>query len=293
MMFDFIKGFSSFILIILTNIITGPISIVSNYYLIKSDSISTSLTSCNLMITISFGLMDSILYGIGIYLSMRTVYESHDQLTLSNKQIVHYHKRFESILIKEKHLLEPIGQQIDILIQNQINLDALINDLVKDNYRDQPLIENILNKLATLNFIQNDSIRTIEKNIKESIRLLKLNSTINENNPGLHQNYFDTLVLSNDYLYDRIYSFIFSISFLIYIQQILLWLLQYLTLKNPEKYISYSFILSTIIICQSLTLIYFIEITNTFHYLSPLYIYTCLFVIRSFIVIYQNCFSIH
>ncbi|CAF1316021.1 unnamed protein product [Rotaria magnacalcarata] len=293
MMFDFIKGFSSFILIILTNIITGPISIASNYYLIKSDSISTSLTSCNLLITISFGLMDSILYGIGLYLSMRTVYESHDQRTLSNKQMLHYHERFESILIKEKHLLEPVSQQIDILIQNQINLDALIKDLVNDNYRDQPSIENILNKLTTLNFIQNDSIITIQKNIKKSIRLLKLNSTINENNPGLNQNYFGDLVLSNDYLYHRIYSFIFSISFLIYIHQILLWFFQYLTLKNPEKYISYSLILSIVIIFQSLTLIYFIEITNTFHYLSPLYIYTCLFFIRSFITIYQNCFSIH
>ena len=58
-----------------------------------------------------------------------------------------------------------------------------------------------------------------------------------------------------------------------------------------KKYLSYSFIPSIIILSQSLGLIYFFHITNTFHFLSLLYIYTWLFFIRSLISIYHQTFS--
>ncbi|CAF1354853.1 unnamed protein product [Rotaria sp. Silwood1] len=202
------------------------------------------------------------------------------------------HKHFHSIIRHEKNLVQPISQAIDILTTNQMNLHDLIKDLVENNqnHTNQVLIQNILNKFEIFEFIEKDGLMTIKKNINESLQLLKFNLSDNNNsinNLQSHENYFNDLTLLNSYLFNRIHLFIFSFSFLLYIHQILLCVFQYLTLKNPEKYFSYSFILSIIILSQSLALIYFIEITKTFSYLSSLSIYACIFFIRSFITIYQ------
>ncbi|CAF1399880.1 unnamed protein product [Rotaria sordida] len=271
----------------MATIILGPIFSTSYYYLINVDATSTSVTSCRLIITISVGLIDSVVYGIGLYLSIQTINEFHNQQIFSSKEIIHYHKHFQSIITHEKHLLQSINQVTDLLIENQMNLHDVMKDVIKDNqnHTDSILIQNIRNKLEILKFIEKDGLMTIKENINDSLQLLKFNLSINKNHQQLHETYFNDIVLLNSYLFNRIYLFIFTFSFLLYIHQILLWFFQYLTLNNPDKYFSYSFILSIIILSQSLGLIYFIEITKTFSYLSLLYIYACIFFIRSFITL--------
>ncbi|CAF0901012.1 unnamed protein product [Rotaria sp. Silwood1] len=209
--------------------------------------------------------------------------------------MIHHRKHFHSIITQEKHLLQPITHAIDILIENQMNLHDMIKDLITDNqnHTDQILIQNTLNKFEMLEFIEKTGLMTIKKNINESLRLLNFNLPNNKNNLQSHETYFNDLTLLNSYLFNRIYLFIFTFSSLLYIYQNLLWFFQYLTLKNPEKYSSYSYILSIIMISQSLGLIYFIEITKTFSYLSPLYIYACILLIRSCITSYRYSLSVY
>ncbi|CAF2951791.1 unnamed protein product [Rotaria sp. Silwood2] len=294
-MLNFIKGFFSFIFLILTTIIVGPILSTSYYYLITADTTSTSVTSCRLIVTISVGLIDTVVYGIGLYLSIQTANEFPNQRIYFNKKMIHHNKHFQSIITQEKHLLQPMSQAIDTLIENQRNLHDLIKNLVKDNqnHTDQILIQNTLNKLEIFEFIEQSTLMIIKKNISESLQLLKFNLSINKNNPQSHENYFNDLTVLSSFLFNRTYLFIFTFSFLLYIHQVFLWVFQYLTLQNPEKYFSYSFILSIIIWSQSLGLIYFIEITKTFSHFSLLFIYACLFFIRSFITSYPYSFSVY
>jgi hypothetical protein len=197
-------------------------------------------------------IVDSTLYGISLYLSIQTMNELHDQG------------------VSEKQLLQSTNKTIEILIRTQRDLYDLIKDLVQDNTTNQELIQNSLNKLTTLEFIQNNSVMII----KEGFQLFR--------------NGFN---VSNSYLFNRIYFYICTFSFLLYIHQMFLWFLQYLTLKNRKKYLSYLFILSAIILTQSLGLIYFLQITNIFRFLSSLYIYTWILFIRSLASIYHHAFS--
>jgi hypothetical protein len=257
---------SNFIKNILKSFIVGPIISASCY----SNGVSTTLTSCGLIIAIIIGLIDSILYGIGFYLSIQTMNELHDQR-------ISVHKDFRSIIIKEKQLLQPTIETVDLLIRTQKDLYDLIKDLVQDNTTNQELIQNSLNKLTTLEFIQKDSVMTIKKNVNDGLQLIHTD--------------FNNSILADSDLFNRIYFYICTFSFLLYIHQIILWFLQYLTLKNPKKYSSYSFILSIIILSQSLGLMHFFHIINILAFLSPLYIYTWIFFIRSLMSIYQYAFS--
>jgi hypothetical protein len=283
-----IKEFVLFIIIILTSFIVGPIFSTSYYYSIKSDVTSATLTSYGVIISITIGFIDSILYGVSLYSSTRTVNELYDQRILIDKKIINYHKHFQSIIAQQKQF----GETIDVLLRTQTDLYDLIKEVVSDNNTDQMLAQNTRNKLTTLEFIQKDSLMTIIKNINKSLRLLKVNSLSNKNNKQLLHNYINNST-SNSYIFNRVYVFIFTFSFLQYIHQIVLWFFQYLTLKNPKKYLSYSLILSVIILNQSLGLIYFFHITNTFHFLSPLYVYTCIFFIRSLVTIYRYAFTVY
>jgi len=233
----------------------GPI-INTSYYL------NSTLTSYIFIIAITVGLIDSILYGICLYLSIEKMSELYEQ---------------QISVAQEKQLLQPISETVELLIRTQNDFHDLIKDLVQDNTTNQVLIQNTLNKLTTLEFIQKDSIMTIQKNIHQDLQLFHTD--------------FNNSILTNSYIINRIYFYISTFSFLLYIHQIILWFFQYLTLKNPKKYLSYSFILSVIIFSQSLGLIYFFHITNTFYFLSLLYIYTWLFFIRSLINIYHQTFS--
>jgi hypothetical protein len=287
-MFSFIKGFLSFILIIF---IVGPILSTSYYYSIKSDSVSTSLQSYGFIIAIGIGLIDSALYGIGLYLSIQTVNELDDQRISVDRKLVNYPKDFRSIISHEKQLLQPISETIELLIRTQADLHTLIKDLVKNTTTDDVLMQNNANKLTTLEFIQKDGLMTIKKNINETLQLLKLNSLISKTNKKSIYAYLNHSTPSNSYIFNRVHLYIFTCSFLLYIHQLALWFFQYLYTKNPKKYLSYPFILSVIILSQSLGLIYFLQITSIFHFLSPLYIYTCLFFIRSLISIYHHTYS--
>ncbi len=259
-------GMSNFIKNILKNFIVGPI-ISTSYY---SNGVSTTLTSYGLIIAITIGLIDCILYSIGLYLSIQTMNELHDQRISVGKD-------FRSIIIKEKQLLQPTIETVEFLIRTQKDLYDLIKDLVQDNTTNHKLIQNTLNKLTTLEFIQKDSVMTIKKNVNDVLQLFHTD--------------FNNSMLANFDLFNRIYFYICTFSFLLYIHQIILWFLQYLTLKNSKKYSSYSFILSVIILSQSLGLMHFFHIINIFHCLSPLYIYTWIFFIRSLISIYHYSFS--
>jgi len=257
-MSNFIKEYFS---IILQTFIVGS-SIIVSYYSNKLNNI--------FIIAIIIGLIDSILYCIGLYLSLQTINELHQQR-------VSFDKDFRSIIVQEKQLLQPTSEIIELLIRTQRDLSGLIKDLIQNNTTDQLLIQNSLNKLTTLEFIQKDSVKTIKKNINKSLRLFNTN--------------FNNSILIDSYIIDRIYFYICTCSFLLYIHQIILWFLQYLTLKNSKKYLSYSVILSIIILSQSIGLIYFFHITNTFYFLSLLYMYTWILFIRSLISIYHYTFS--
>jgi hypothetical protein len=287
-MFNFIKGFLSFLSIILIIFIVGPILSTSYYYSIKSDSVSTSLQSYGFIIAIGIGLIDSAFYGIGLYLSVQTANELDDQRISIDRKIVNYPKDFRSTISHEKQLLQPISETIELLIRTQVDLHTLINDLVKNHTTDDVLMQNSANKLTTLEFIQKDGLMTIKKTINETLQLLKLNSSIRKTNK---KSIYVYLNHSNSYIFNRVHLYIFTCSFLLYIHQLALWFLQYLYTKNPKKYLTYLFMLSVIILSQSLGLIYFLQITSIFHFLSPLYIYTCLFFIRSLISIYHYTYS--
>lgn len=275
-MFDSIKSFSSRILIIITTIITGPNFNTSDYELIKSNSKPKPSLSYAFVITIALGLMDSVLYFTSLHSSIQLINKFHNQTIPSNKEASHYsnHSQFK--------LLESVSQTLETLIINQKNLDELTNELIHNLNVEPMLLENVINKFQVLQYVQRDSITQINGHVNESIQLLKLNSIANKTDS----------VLLNSYLFDRIYLFIFSISFLIYIYQILLWIFKYLSLKDLKTYSSYSLIVSIFTIAKVICLIYFIEMMNMFHYMFPLYIFMCLTFIRSSIIIYQNSFSI-
>ena len=81
---------------------------------------------------------------------------------------------------------------------------------------------NTLNKLAVLDFIQKDSVAIMNKNVNESFQLLKLNSLINQDNKESYQTYINNSTASHFDLSDRVYFFILTISFLQYIDRIIL-----------------------------------------------------------------------
>ncbi|CAF1295237.1 unnamed protein product [Adineta steineri] len=276
-----IKEFFSFLFILIITLIAGPILSTSYYY-----SNKFNYTSYGFIIMIIIGLTDSILYGIGLYLSMKSVDELYNQQIIIDRKPIDYH------IIQEKQLLEPVSETIELFLRTQTDLYDLIDDLIKTNITDDILIQNSQNKLRTLKFIQNDSLMTIKTNISERLRILQLNSSVNNINKKAMHTYFNHSILSNSFIFNRIYFYIFTYSFLLYLHQFVLWILQYLSLKNSMKYDSYSFIISIVILSQSLGLIYFLQVTNTFYFLSPVYFYTSIFFLRSLISIYHSCFSI-
>ena len=292
-MLKLIERSFSFIFTVLVTFIFGPIFPTSYCHSIKSDVSTTSVASFHFMITVTAGFIDLVLYAIGLYLSIQTINQLRGQQICSDSKIINYQKHFQSIIEQEKQLLQSISQSIELLMRTQIDLHDLIEDIIQHNRKDQMLMQNTVNKLAVLDFIQKDSAITLKKNVNESLQLLKLNSLINQDNKESHQTYINNSAISNCDLSDRVYLFILSFSFLQYIDQIVLWILCYLTSKFPENYYSYSFILSVIILSQSFGLIYFIEITKMFDYFCPLYVCTCIFIIRSFVTIYQYSFSVY
>lgn len=234
--------FHSYYLVFSTKLV-GMINFIKN---ILKTFINGSIINTSYYLNYIFiitGLIDSILYSICFYLSNNE---------LPNQQIS-----------------KPISETVELLIRTQNDLFDSIKDLVRDNTTGQMLIQNSLNKLTTLEFVQKDGLMTIKKNINQSL---------------------GNSILTNSYLINRIYFYICTFSFLLFICQIILWIFNYLTLKNPKKYLSYLFILSIVILSQSLGLIYFFHITNTCRYLFWLYIYTWIFFIRNLLSIYYQTF---
>jgi hypothetical protein len=266
---NLIKAISLLIFTILTAFIVGPIFSVFYRSSIQPNTVFTGLTSCSIAVTV--GLVDTALYSIGLYLSIQAANELYLQRTSDDKKMI---------------IQEPISRTIESLTLTQTTLHDLIKNFLKENNTDPRLIQITLDKLATLEFSYKDDIEKINKS-------LQLNQSVNKNNQqSLHINFIPSK-LSNSHLFDRVYFFIFTFSFLLYIHQIVLWFFQYLSLQNLKKYSSYSFILSVIILGQSLGFIYFLQITNTFYFLSPLYMYTCILFLRSLSTIYHYAFSIY
>jgi len=206
-----------------------------------SGSIINTNHVSNLMIPI-VGLIDFIFYTMSLYLSMHMINESQSQIIL-------------------RQLFKPMNENIDILIQIQTDLYDLIKDIVQNNSTEQVLIQNTLNKLTTLEFVHQDTITMIKKNI-DTISQISLSSK-------------------------ELRFFICTFSFLIFIYQIILWYLQYLSLKNSKTNQFYSFILCIIILSQSFAFLYFLQITSIVDSrYSPLFIYVCVLFFRSCINIY-------
>ncbi|UJR10255.1 hypothetical protein I4U23_014465 [Adineta vaga] len=229
--------------------LTGPILSLNS---IKSDLVSSDLPSVGSIILI--GLIDAVLYGISLYFSIQTKIESQSNLN------------------DERQFLQPISETLELILRTQTDLFDLIKDINKDNTTDQILIRNSRNKLTTYEFIQNDGLMEITKNISERLQFLKMNSFFNVD------------------LFDRIYYYLFTSSFLLYIHQFILWIFQYLSRINPTKYLTYSFILSFVVLCQSSGLIYFLQMTRLVHLLSPISLYTFVIFIRSLINIHHYSF---
>ncbi|CAF1146037.1 unnamed protein product [Adineta steineri] len=181
-----IKEFFSFLFILIITLIAGPILSTSYYY-----SNKFNYTSYGFIIMIIIGLTDSILYGIGLYLSMKSVDELYNQQIIIDRKPIDYH------IIQEKQLLEPVSETIELFLRTQTDLYDLIDDLIKTNITNDILIRNSQNKLRTLKFIQNDSLMTIKNNISERLRILQLNSSIKVKN-DLHY-----IQLESDTFYNR------------------------------------------------------------------------------------------
>ena len=159
-----------------------------------------------------------------------------------------------------KQSLQLNSEAVQILIRTQSDLYDFMNDLAQN--------ETWSKKLSTLQFIHRDNVMTIEKNINDSLQLFQSNS-------------FDC------FLSRQISFYTHTVSLLIYMEQIIQWFFQYLTLKNFNKYSTHVVILSIIILTQSLGLIYFFHLTS----ISSLYLYTWIFLVRSSMTMYHYSFS--
>lgn len=159
-----------------------------------------------------------------------------------------------------KQSLQLNSEAVQILIRTQSDLYDFMNDLAQN--------ESWSKKLSTLQFIHRDNVMTIGKNINDSLQLFQSNS-------------------SDCFLSRQISFYTHTVSLLIYMEQIILWFFQYLTLKSFNKYSTHVVILSIIILTQSLGLIYFCHLTN----ISLLYLYTWIFLVRSSMTMYHYSFS--
>lgn len=96
---------------------------------------------------------------------------------------------------------------------------------------------------------------------------------------------------STERLFHRVQFFILTYSFLLYIHQIVLWVLRYLSSQN-FAWNSSTFIAAIVLLVQTFGLISFLQITEFYHCCSPLSLYLCLMSIRSFASIYAQIFRI-
>lgn len=157
---------------------------------------------------------------------------------------------------------------VEMLIRTQTDLYEFIKDLVRNQTSDEKLMDNSLMTLRTLQFFHRDIVATIQQDVNESLELLQSGSS--------------DCVPSN-----RISFYIYTVSILLYIEQIISWIFQYLTVTISHKYSTYSVILSIVILTQSLGLIYFLHLTQ----MSFIYIYTWIFLIRSSMTMYYYSLS--
>ena len=214
--------------------------------------IGTSYSSNKWSNLIIIAVLDATLHGICLYLSTETTNGLAEQL----------------IIEQQKQSFQLSQQAMDVLIRTQGDLFDLLKDSVHNDTSNR-----LSNKLRALEFVQKDSLMIIKKNIDESL------------------DYFNQSILKDSYLFDRIDFYICTSSLLLYIQQLILWFLQYLTTKNPEQYLSCSLILSAIILTRSFGFLYFLQLTIVSPFPSGLSIYICIVFLPSLISIYRHAFG--
>lgn len=226
----------------------------------KSAAVSTRLPSYACLIVV---LIDAAIYGTVLYLSIQGA-----------------GKLVSMKLTDEEQFLQPISSALETITRTENDLYEIIEELSKETTVKQALRENLRSKLTTLRFLHNDSLSIVTKNISQRLHLLKSRTA----------SVLPPASSSNTILMDRARYYVFTCSALLFIEQLVLWAFQYLSLTSSSTYLSCSFIIALIILSQSLGLVYFLQLTDIFPFPSLLCIYTGVLFIRSFASIHHYCF---
>lgn len=260
-----IRGFCSFILLA---IVLGPI-------LSGIHSSGNQLPTVYAILVIPLGFIDALVYSSALYQSVageETILDDYEYIRLA--------------LAREKKALREINETIESSRNTAVVLHELVQSCLNDNQTDPELLQITSDKLRTLKFLDTDNTMKMETSLRDlfnhvqhlETRLSQLNS-INQTNPSL---------LS----FSRVNFFTVTFALLLYIHQILLWLLQHLTKTNPSRFGSYALVLAIVLLSQSLAFSYFLQIIRNTSLISPLSIHICLLSIRSLASIYSHtCLS--
>ena len=166
------------------------------------------------------------------------------------------------------NLQKSTSETVDMLLRTQDDLYEFIRDVVRNETSNQSLLDQSLQTLRTLQFFHQDIVTTIQKNVNESLQLFESGS-------------------SECILFSRISFYTYTVALLLYIEQVILWIFQYLIVTKSNKYWTHSVILSITMLTQSLGLIYFSHLTH----ISLLYLYKWIFFIRSSMTMYYYSLS--
>ena len=261
-----IRGFCSFILLA---IVVGPI--LSGIHSSSSNKSGNQLPTTYAILVIPLGFIDALVYGSALYQSVageETVWDDYEYV--------------RSALARERKSLREINETMESSRNTVAVLHELVQSCLNDNQTDPELLRITSDKLRTLQFLDTDNTMKIESSLRDlfdharhlETRLSQLNS-INHTNPSL---------LS----FNRIHFFTVTFALLLYIQQIMLWLLQHLTYTNPSRFGSHALVLAIVLLSQSLAFSYFLQIIRNTSLVSLLSIHICLLSIRSLASIYSH-----
>ena len=265
-----IRGFCSFILLAT---VVGPI--LSGIHSSSSNKSGNQLATAYAILVIPLGFIDALVYGSALYQSV-----AGEETVLDDYEYV------RSALARERKSLRDINETMESSRNTVAVLHELVQSCMNDNQTDPELLQIARDKLRTLKFLDTDNTVKMDTSLRDLVdhvqhletRLSQLNS-MNQTNPSL-------------FSFSRVHFFTVTFALLLYIHQIMLWLLQHLTQTNPSRFGSYGLVLAIVLLSQSLAFSYFLQIIRNTSLVTPLSIHICLLSVRSLASIYSHtCLS--
>ena len=259
-MWTSIKGFFSCLLVA---VIVGPIL---STYRVPSSQVNKADSSIGLVSTtvpVLVGLADVAVYCAGLWLWIQAVH-GHD------------YQRVHTIIDEDALAIEQINASLVSLTIARAMLSDLVTSFVQDNGTDPQLVEITREKLRTLNFLYTTDATSIESGIKkldDDLQFLRINTS--RLAPTTH---------------DRLQLFIISYSFLLYMHQIALWICQYLMVRTPRVWSTYTCVLAIVLLSQSVGFIFFLLMIDLVRVFSLLHTFTYLLAIRSLMFLYRYAY---